>query len=143
MNIVVDVPGPEPTVSFETSEPARARLAYDQACGEPYSMEGKSPILAASHSITLKGVSPQTEYFFIIETTDNFGNTEAHDNNGVCYSFTTDDGPGDIYVPGEDPNAPLTIQEAIDHSWDGGTVWVADGTYKGDGYRERAGELHH
>ncbi|UCF43334.1 MAG: S8 family serine peptidase [Planctomycetota bacterium] len=136
IDIVVDVPGPEPTVSFATSEPARARLACGQACGGPYIIEGASSILATSHGITLKGVSPQTEYFFIIEATDAHGNTEVHDNDGVCYSFTTDDGPGDIYVPGEDPNAPLTIQEAIDDSWDGGTVWVADGTYKGDGYRD-------
>ncbi len=135
-NILVDVPGPEPTVSFETSEPARARIFCGEACGGPYTIEGKSSILAISHSITLKGVSPKTEYFFVIETTDAFGNTEVHDNSGVCYWFTTDDGPGDIYVPGEDPNAPLTIQEAVERSWDGGTVWVADGTYKGDGYRD-------
>ena len=54
------------------------------------------------------------------------------DNAGGCYAFTTDDGPRDIYVPRQHS----TIQEAINISWNGGTVRVADGTYTGQGNRD-------
>jgi hypothetical protein len=49
----------------------------------------------------------------------------------VCYPFTTT-GPSDMYVPGQHP----TIQEAIEKAWDGSVVWVADGTYTGEGNRD-------
>jgi len=130
-NVQVDTTEPEPTVTFETDEPAIARVLYGQACGGPYTIDGNNSSLVTSHTIKLIGLSPQTEYFFIIEVTDIVGKISEDDNAGFCYTFTTT-GPGDIYVPDEYP----TIQEAIDNSWDGGTVWVADGTYTGQGNRD-------
>jgi parallel beta-helix repeat protein len=49
------------------------------------------------------------------------------DNAGQCYAFTTTSLDDDIYVPAQ----CSTIQEAVDNSWDGRTVWVADGIYTG------------
>lgn len=131
-NVQVDVPGPEPTVTFETNEPATVRLLAGLACGDVNFIEVSSSILAASHTIKLTGVSPKTDYFFIIEAVDAVGNQTVDDNAGDCFTFTTDEGPRDIYVPSE----YLTIQEAIKRSWDGGAVWVADGIYKGLGNRD-------
>ena len=131
-NVQIDVPGPEPTVTFKTNEPATTRVRCGLACGGPYIIEGGYEILATSHTIKLIGVSPKTDYFFIIEAIDAAGNETVDDNAGGCFAFTTDDGPRDIYVPGQ----YSTIQEAIYRSWNGGAVLVADGTYTGRGNRD-------
>ncbi|MHC4575440.1 MAG: S8 family serine peptidase [Planctomycetota bacterium] len=131
LNVLIDPRGPEPDVTFETDEPSGARVMWGLACGATDRLATDSG-LTTSHDIKLTPVSQATEYFFKIEVADALGNTTADDNDGACYSFVTDDGPGDIYVPGQAP----TLQEAVDHSWDGGTVWVADGLYKGEGNRD-------
>jgi hypothetical protein len=126
------VPGPEPTVIFQTNEPTTARVFCGLTCGEPNIIEANSLILSTSHSIKLTGVVPKTDYFFIIEAVDAVQNKTLDDNAGNCFTFTTDEGPRDIYVPTE----YNTIQEAIKRSWNGGTVWLADGIYKGFGNRD-------
>ena len=127
-DVEIDVPGPEPTVTCETNETAAIRLLCGPACGQPYTIEKTSSTLATRHTIKLTGVSPETDYFFIIEATDIVGNTTVDDNDDECYTFTTT-APGDIYVPSQCD----TIQKAIDYSWNGGMVWVAEGVYSGQG----------
>jgi len=128
-NVQVDVPGPEPTVIFQTNEPTTARVSCGLTCGQPYIIEANSLTLSTNHSIKLTGVVPKTDYFFIIEAVDAVLNTTLDDNAGNCFKFTTDEGPRNVYVPAE----YSTIQEAIKRSWNGGTVWIADGIYKGHG----------
>lgn len=130
-NLQIDAPGPEPTVYIETDEPAAARLPYSTACNDPNYIELTKPNLASSHTFTLTEVAPHTTYYFLLKVTDIAGNETTDDNAGKCYSFTTD-GPSDIYVP----NSYRTIQQAVDRSWPSGTIWVADGTYTGDGNRD-------
>ena len=130
-NVDIDVPGPEPTVIFETDEPTTARVLYSQMCSDSNYTVTPRDGLATRHAIKLTGVLPRTDYYFIIEANDIVGNQSVDDNAGRCYSFTTD-GPGNIYVPSQ----YQTIQEGIDRSWDTGTVWVADGTYTGHGNRD-------
>ena len=132
-NVQTGVPGRQPKIILETDEPTTARVLCGLACGGPYIIDGNDLSLIATHAVKLIGVSPQTEYFYIIEVTDAVGNTSEDNNAGQCYSFTTT-GPtgGDIYVPSQ----ASTIQEAFDNSWDYGTVWVADGMYTGRGNRD-------
>ncbi len=131
-NVHINVPGREPRVRFETNEPTTARILGGLACGGPYIIEGSDSSLSTSHAIKLTGVWPETDYFFIIEAADAAGNETVESNGGRCYTFTTTAAAGEIYVPSQCP----TIQEAIDNSWDGGTVWVADGRYTGSGNRD-------
>jgi len=128
-NVQIDVRGPEPTVTFETDEPTTTRMRCGLACGGPYIIEGSYKFFATRHTIKLIGVSPRTDYFFIIEAVDTAGNETLDDNAGGCFTFTTDEGPRDIFVPRQ----YVTIQEAVYCSWNGGTVRVADGTYTGAG----------
>jgi hypothetical protein len=130
-NVQIDPRGPEPTITFDTDESTTARVLCGRDCGEPYEVIATNSILATSHTIKLTGVSPETDYSFMIETTDAVGHKTVDDNNGQCYAFTTNC-PSDIYVPVQ----YSTIQEAIDRSWDGGTVWVGDGVYTGHGNRD-------
>ncbi|MHC4647315.1 MAG: S8 family peptidase, partial [Planctomycetota bacterium] len=130
-NVQIDVPGPEPTVTFHTDEVTMARVLCGAACGGPYFIETSDSLLSESHTITITGVSPETDYFFLVEATDEVGNATVEDNYGLCYPFTTT-APGEVYVPSQ----YSTIQAAIDHSWNDGTVCVADGTYAGLGNRD-------
>ncbi|MHC4068612.1 MAG: S8 family serine peptidase [Planctomycetota bacterium] len=130
-NVDIDVPGPEPTVIFETDEPTTARVLYAQMCPDSNYNMATAAILTTEHVIKLTSVLPTTDYYFIIEANDIVGNQSVDNNAGRCYSFTTD-GPGNIYVPSQ----YQTIQEGIDRSWDTGIVWVADGTYTGHGNRD-------
>jgi len=120
-DVNVDVMGPDVTVTFETDEYTLGRVLYGLSCGGPYNSDVD---LEINHSIKLTEISPWTDYFFIVEATDPAGNKIVDNNDGNCYQFSTD-GPNDFNVPG-DFNS---IQDAIDHSWDGGTVTVAPGTY--------------
>jgi len=132
LNVNVAPAGPEPTVTFETDEPSTARILYATACsGTDYSVADDAT-LTHTHSIKLKNVSPETDYYFEIEVEDTLSNQTKDDNGGSCYMFTTDAGPREICVPDEYP----TIQQAIDVSWNGGTVWVDDGKYTGPGNRD-------
>jgi predicted outer membrane repeat protein len=128
-NVMTESVGPEPAVTFETDEPSTARVLCGLDCGGAYVIVEEDLVLKSNHTVRLPGVEPETDYFFIVEAVDALGNMSVDDNSGLCYPFTTDSGPRDIYVPGEYP----IIQQAIDVSWDGGTVWVADGTYTGVG----------
>ncbi|MHC4864377.1 MAG: S8 family serine peptidase [Planctomycetota bacterium] len=124
--------GPGPLVTFETNEPTRGRVLCGLDCAEPNTIVRSDSALATSHRIRLTGVLPETDYFFVVEATDRAGNVTVDHNGGYCYAFTTN-GPNDILSV---PTEVSTIQEAIDVSWEGGTVCVADGTYTGEGNRD-------
>lgn len=130
-NVFVDSAGPKPKITFDTNEPGSTKLFCGTSCPEPNDFVIISLIPATSHAVTVSGVSPYTTYYFIIKAYDLAGNETTDSNSSNCYRFITD-GPNDIYVP-SDYN---TIQSAIDHCWDSGAVWVADGNYTGEGNRD-------
>lgn len=122
---------PSVIVKFDTNEPSTAEVFCGSTCGGPYTLVGQDSVLQTSHAIEMSPISPLTKYYFIVEVNDAVSNWAVDSNNGNCYSFTTP-GPGDVCVPGQF----ATIQQAVDYSWPGSTVWIADGTYTGDGNRD-------
>jgi subtilisin family serine protease len=131
-NLQVDAVGPEPRIIFETDEETTARVLCGTVCGDNYFIVGEDSTLGTLHTVILFGVVQETDYYFIVEAEDRVDNLTVDDNGGACYMFTSDVGPRDILVP----DMYGTIQEGIDHSWPGGTVWVADGIYQGPGNRD-------
>ncbi|MHC4388022.1 MAG: S8 family serine peptidase [Planctomycetota bacterium] len=129
--VEADGRGPNPIITIETDEPTAVRLLYAGTCGDSNYVEATDGAMATTHRVQLSGVSPETDYFFTVEANDAVDNHTVDANSGMCYRFRTN-GPGDIYVPAE----YATIQEGINRSWDGGTVWVADGRYTGEGNRD-------
>jgi parallel beta-helix repeat protein len=127
-NLAIDIPGPDPVVTFQTSEPAKIQLLCSTSCGGSYEIILNSMIPKTEHVFEITGIAPSTTYYYIIKVWDQVDNLLVDDNDGACYSFTSTT-PADIYVPA-DAN---TIQKAIDYCWDGQTVWVANGTYTGAG----------
>ena len=125
------VPGPEPEISFSTSEPTRVTLKVGANISSLNYLVRYHVFPDTHHAMNLTGVMPFTDYFMVIEVVDEAGNITVDDNNGAFYTFSTT-GPGDIFVPVD----YATIQEAILSSWDGGVVRVADGAYTGEGNRD-------
>jgi predicted outer membrane repeat protein len=131
--VAVDASRPQPVITFETDEPALATIRCRPAGSpEPISQPPAGAIYAKRHSMVLYGLAAQTDYEFDIEASDGVGNVACDDNAGAFHAFTTIPDRGEIHVPADYP----TIQEAIDHCWNGDTVLVADGTYTGPGNRD-------
>lgn len=132
LDVQVGVPGREPRVTVETDEPTTARVLCGLACGGGYGIIGTDTSLTESHTIKLTGVSPATDYFFIVEVTDVVDYVTVDSNTGQCYEFTTTGLDDDIYIPAQ----CSSIQEAVDNSWEGRTVWIGPGTYSGQDNRD-------
>ncbi len=77
-------------ITFSTDTETLATVRCATACGGPYDIEVTEDSYSLSHSIRLTGLSNQTQYFFIIEALDQNSNISTDDNEGVCYTFTTE-----------------------------------------------------
>ncbi|MCP4708519.1 MAG: S8 family serine peptidase, partial [Planctomycetes bacterium] len=117
-----------PVITFETDEPTSARFVggTDQ---QTTTLELIQSNQLTQHEFKLKGLQPRTRYFFQLIASDHVGNTTVADNFSAWYTFITPD----VLINGFVPTQFETIQEAIDHAWDGDTIWIADGIYQGPG----------
>ncbi|HSW44967.1 MAG TPA: S8 family serine peptidase, partial [Phycisphaerae bacterium] len=75
-------------VTFNTSEPAAARVRFGTACGEQ-TRDVVTTAYRAAHRITLTGLAPATIYYFSVEVIDEAGLAAAADAQGMCFSFIT------------------------------------------------------
>lgn len=81
--------GTTATVEVRTSEPTRAEVRFGETSTGPFVSIQKDPAWSTQHSIQLRGLAPQTQYYFVVGITDEVGNEAVADNNGQNYSFTT------------------------------------------------------
>jgi len=80
------------TVTFNTDGPAKGTLRYGLSAGTlTYTAAGSG--YNTGHSITLTGLTEGTTYYYAVDAADEVGNTSTDDNNGPCYSFSTQDIP--------------------------------------------------
>ncbi len=126
---VFDIVSSGAKVRFETDEPTTASAHGGLVCGGTYTSTGDDLTLATSHIIYLSGLTSETGYHFVVDACDVMANETTDSNEGLCYSFTTTAPPEGLLVPAE----YATIQAAIDAAVDGNTIWVAGGTYTGEG----------
>ncbi|MBI4517448.1 MAG: S8 family serine peptidase [Deltaproteobacteria bacterium] len=76
------------TITFSTDESTTALVRYGTSCGSLTQSQSASAN-GTAHAVTLSGLTPQTQYFFAVEATDEAGNVATDDNGGSCYSLTT------------------------------------------------------
>lgn len=81
--------GPAATIEIRTSEPTRAEVRFGDSSTGPFVSIQKDPALSEQHSIPLRGLAPETQYYFVVAITDEAGNEALADNNGQHYSFAT------------------------------------------------------
>ncbi len=125
----VETRGSAARIEVVTNEPARAEIRYADSPDGPFSLSAKGAELSDHHSIKIGRLTPGTKYYFAVILVDGAGNEAIADNEGRYYSFETGSDFAGFRVPDMYP----TIQAAIDDAWSGDTIWVADGTYSGEG----------
>ncbi|HIJ73445.1 MAG TPA: hypothetical protein HPP83_05010, partial [Candidatus Hydrogenedentes bacterium] len=83
------VGGIKAKISFETNEPCVGAVRVGREC-DALTIEAEGPLTTA-HVVTVAGLMPQTDYYFVIEAADAAKNTAVDDNGGACHAFTTTD----------------------------------------------------
>ncbi len=79
----------EAAIEIRTSEPTRAEVRFSVTAAGPFVSIQKDLAFSEQHSIPLRGLAPQTQYYFVVAMTDEAGNEAVADNNGQNYSFAT------------------------------------------------------
>ncbi|MCL5283039.1 MAG: S8 family serine peptidase [Planctomycetes bacterium] len=77
------------TIEIHTSEPTRAEVRFGVTAAGPFASIQKDPAFREQHSVPLRGLVPQTQYYFVLAIVDEAGNEAVADNNGQNYSFAT------------------------------------------------------
>jgi subtilisin family serine protease len=129
-DVQMDVEGDKVIVTFASNELTTGEVFCDLTCGGESNSIGDG-YLSFQHTIEVPLWAPYATHYVTVAATDVVGNQAVDSNSGNCYSFTTT-GPRTVHVPGE----YATIQEAVNHSWPGSVVLVADGIYTGQGNRD-------
>ena len=103
---VGDVSTSTATIIWTTSTSTTGLVRYGTSAGALLS-SASDAATSTGHSVTLTGLSPDTEHFFRVESTDANGNTATDPDGGDPHSFTTldvDSGDGDAKNEGEGDN---------------------------------------
>ncbi|MCK4941449.1 fibronectin type III domain-containing protein [candidate division WOR-3 bacterium] len=81
-------------ITWDTDEYSNSVVRYDTDGGPDYDFVSSNADLVLSHDITLTGLSPSTQYYYIVESTDASNNTAA----SAEHSFTTGAGGNELHV---------------------------------------------
>ena len=132
VTVAVESRGHVATVDFTTSEPTRAEIRYGPTAGGPYVFKVDGLGQSGHHRIKLRGLTPGTRYYLVISLLDRAGNASTAADAGQGYTFVA----GGDFEAFRVPDPYPTLQAAIDDASDGDVVWVADGTYSGEGNKQ-------
>ena len=129
LDIDIEVEARQVTIELTTDEQTLATIHYGLVSDEQFAFSKEDFTVSTNHTFKLQSLSPETDYYFVIDLADVAGNkvTLGYDNQD--YSFMTSSDTIGLRVP----DAYRTIQDAIDNASDGETIWIADGTYTGTG----------
>jgi hypothetical protein len=95
------------TITWDTDEVADSLVKYGTTQGGPYGMTASDPTDVTSHSVGLSGLTNNTTYYYVVNSTDPSDNSAESGEN----SFTTLAGP-----PGPDEEPPVISNPTADPS---------------------------
>jgi hypothetical protein len=85
---VFDIGATSTVITWTTDEDSDSRVRYG-ASMDSLTNGATNPVTGTHHAVSLANLTPSTEYFFGVESTDADGDTAINDNSGSYYSFTT------------------------------------------------------
>lgn len=85
------------TIAFETDEPTTSDVLIGCEC-ESLVAASTQAAPGTVHRHLLRGLQPETTYFFAVRADDAAHNSSYDDNQGQCYSFTTTALPSDYFT---------------------------------------------
>jgi len=127
LNIQIETQARQATIELTTDEQTFATIHYGPVPDEVFLLSKEDITVSTTHTFKLQALSPETDYYIVIDLTDTAGNKVILSNNeqGQNYSFMTLSDNIGLRVP----DAYSTIQAAIENASNGETIWVADGIY--------------
>jgi subtilisin-like proprotein convertase family protein len=84
----VNVTGNRADITWTTDEPASSSVTYDTIT-PPHAGNASRPQLVASHTVTVTGLVPCTQYYYYVGSTDAAGNSSTDAPGGTYDTFTT------------------------------------------------------
>jgi len=83
-----DIDYDDATIAFATDEPSTTVIEY----GETPSLGSvaEDSELTTRHSLRITSLAEETLYYYLVRSTDQFGNETIDDNGGMLYSFETE-----------------------------------------------------
>ncbi len=74
-------------ISYNFDEPTTSRILVGTSCGQGFELVSAN--LQLEHIFTIDSLESGTDYYFVVEATDEAGNFLRDDNGGACYQFRT------------------------------------------------------
>jgi hypothetical protein len=85
---VSDIEATSAVISWTTDEDSNSQVRYG-ASTDFLTFSATNPVTGTHHAVPLANLTPSTEYFFEVESTDGDGDTAIDHNSGSFHSFTT------------------------------------------------------
>mgnify|MGYP005842030025 CR=1 FL=1 len=121
---VSDITPNSAKITWTTNVPSTSRVNYGTSI--PPSNYSEDLNNVSSHKITLTGLSPCTNYFFSVSSTDEGGNFAEDNNNGNYYNFST---TGAVYSFGPDDVETQLSGWSLSGQWHRDTCKKHSGNY--------------
>lgn len=97
-------------IELTTNEPTRVEIRYGRTFGGPYDLVERDSELGERHTVTLRGLEPRRQYWFVANISDAAGNKTLADNGGQGYSSA-----GGAFVRGGDLDLERLSVESEEH----------------------------
>ncbi len=79
-------------ITWTTDTLSNSTVEYGTSTGN-YTSSTTVDSMVTSHSVVISGLTPNTAYYFKVDSADAAANEASSDNNGAGYAFTTKGGP--------------------------------------------------
>ncbi|MEW6770960.1 MAG: fibronectin type III domain-containing protein [Bacillota bacterium] len=99
------------TITWVTDEPATSVVNYGTTTALGSTVTDTT--LTTTHSVTLTGLSPETAYYFEVQSADAAGNLTTDNNGGLFYSFTTPAAPANSVSIADITMSTTTYKRAV------------------------------
>lgn len=102
----------EAALAWTTTSPSNSTVYFGPTAA--LGSQAGNPLLVTAHSVSLSGLTPNTLYYYDVESTDSQGNGVRDDNGGLHYTFSTDTNRDVLLVLGD---ATFTKKQSYENAF--------------------------